>query len=110
MESESSEVRWSSFAALGDSFTDGLNDTRADGSFRGWADRVARQLAKRDPSWSYANLAIRSRKLQPILDEQVEQALALNKGVVVEIEIEELKSLCRKGQGRKREKRETHDG
>lgn len=68
------------FVAIGDSFTEGLGDwnPRFPNECRGWADRVARQLAKRDPSWSYANLAIRSRKLQPILDEQVEQALALN--------------------------------
>ena len=36
----------SSFLALGDSFTEGLDDWRADGTPRGWADRVAEQLAR----------------------------------------------------------------
>ena len=35
----------SSFLALGDSFTEGLDDWRPDGTPRGWADRVAEQLA-----------------------------------------------------------------
>jgi hypothetical protein len=30
-----------SFAALGDSFTEGLNDPRPGGGFVGWADRTA---------------------------------------------------------------------
>lgn len=65
--------------AIGDSFTEGLGDwnPRFPNSCRGWADRVARQLAKQDPEWTYANLAIRSRKLGPILDEQLEQGIAL---------------------------------
>jgi hypothetical protein len=39
----------SSFAALGDSFTEGLADPGPDGTFRGWADRFAGHLADRCP-------------------------------------------------------------
>jgi len=64
--------------AIGDSFTEGVGDERADGTVRGWADRVAEGLATAtgDPV-EYANLAIRGRKLGPIVDEQLEAALAL---------------------------------
>ncbi len=66
------------YVAIGDSFTEGVGDERTDGSLRGWADRVAEGLA--DASGEpveYANLAIRGRKLGPIVDEQLEPALAL---------------------------------
>ncbi|HEY7047482.1 MAG TPA: hypothetical protein VH373_09690 [Jatrophihabitantaceae bacterium] len=33
------------FVAVGDSFTEGLDDFRPDGSVRGWADRVAELIA-----------------------------------------------------------------
>ncbi len=72
------------FVAIGDSFTEGLGDwnPRFPNGCRGWADRVARQLAKQDPAWTYANLAIRSRRLDRIIDEQLEQALALRPTLV----------------------------
>ncbi|GAB2522918.1 SGNH/GDSL hydrolase family protein [Paramicrobacterium agarici] len=67
-----------SYVAVGDSFTEGVGDDRPDGSVRGWADFVAigLQAASADPI-GYANLAIRGRKLGPIVDEQLESALAL---------------------------------
>src|SRR5262245_26647374 len=34
-------VNWSRYVALGDSFTEGLDDPNPDGTYRGWADRVA---------------------------------------------------------------------
>ena len=66
------------YVAIGDSFTEGIGDERADGSVRGWADRVAEGLAAAggEPVL-YANLAIRGRRLGPIIDEQLEPALAL---------------------------------
>jgi lysophospholipase L1-like esterase len=66
------------YVAIGDSFTEGIGDQRADGSVRGWADRVAEGLAAAggEPVL-YANLAIRGRKLGPIIDQQLEPALAL---------------------------------
>jgi lysophospholipase L1-like esterase len=72
------------FVAIGDSFTEGVGDpdaTRPNG-LRGWADRVAEVLAGTSEGFGYANLAIRGRKLQPILDEQLEPALALQPDLV----------------------------
>ncbi|WP_439380304.1 SGNH/GDSL hydrolase family protein [Amycolatopsis lexingtonensis] len=65
--------------ALGDSFTEGVGDD--DPSYpngvRGWADRVAEQLAAREADFRYANLAIRGKLLPQILAEQLEPALAM---------------------------------
>ncbi|MFJ2618522.1 SGNH/GDSL hydrolase family protein [Glutamicibacter sp. NPDC087344] len=72
------------FVALGDSFTEGVGDwdPRLPNGVRGWADRVAKQLSKADPTWRYANLAIRSRRLGRIMDEQIDTALALNPDLI----------------------------
>lgn len=72
------------YVALGDSFTEGVGDpdpTRPNG-LRGWADRVAEVLAAADPGFGYANLAIRGRKLDAILAEQLEPAIALRPDLV----------------------------
>jgi lysophospholipase L1-like esterase len=68
------------YVALGDSFTEGVGDynPRLPNGVRGWADRVAEQLAKAGPGWEYANLAIRSKRLRHIIDEQLAPALAMN--------------------------------
>lgn len=71
-----------SFAAIGDSFTEGLDDARADGSFRGWADLVATHLAAHaaqagSAPFRYANLAVRGRLLGQIVEDQLPPALAL---------------------------------
>ncbi len=65
------------YVALGDSTTEGLEDRYPDGSYRGWADRLAAILAAADPGLRYANLAIRGRKLGQIRAEQLGPALAL---------------------------------
>lgn len=67
-----------SYAAIGDSFTEGMGDELADGTPRGWADLVALGLAHAagEPI-EYANLAIRGRKLIPLLEEQLQPAIAL---------------------------------
>lgn len=67
------------FVAVGDSFTEGVGDPhpRFPNGYRGWADRLARQLGRADPAWEYANLAIRSRLLDEVVTSQVEPALAL---------------------------------
>ena len=66
------------FVAIGDSFTEGVGDwdVRFPDGVRGWADRVAKQLSKADPEWEYADLAIRSKRLAQIVDEQIGPALA----------------------------------
>jgi lysophospholipase L1-like esterase len=67
------------FVALGDSFTEGVGDWNRNlpNGVRGWADRVAEKLAKAEPGWEYANLAVRSKRLRHVIDEQLERALAL---------------------------------
>lgn len=72
------------FVAIGDSFTEGVGDwePRLPNGVRGWADRVAKQLSKDDSGWRYANLAIRSRRLDRIVSEQIEPALALKPDVI----------------------------
>ncbi len=65
------------YVALGDSTTEGLEDPHPDGGFRGWADRLAEVLARLDPAFLYANLAIRGRKMAQIRAEQLEPALAM---------------------------------
>jgi lysophospholipase L1-like esterase len=70
---------FSSYAAIGDSFTEGVGDDLPDGRVRGWADLVAAGLAYASPQpFTYANLAIRGRLLAPIVDGQLDAALALN--------------------------------
>ena len=71
-------MTWHSFVAMGDSFTEGLDDRYPDGTFRGWADLVAGRLAvDYGPDFGYANLAIRGRLLNQIIDEQLEPTLAM---------------------------------
>lgn len=73
-----------SFVAIGDSFTEGLDDPAVGGrgGFRGWADRVAEQFAAVEPRFRYANLAVRGRKLDQILDDQLPRALDLRPELV----------------------------
>jgi lysophospholipase L1-like esterase len=53
-----------------------------DGTERGWADRFATALVQVSPGLTYANLAIRGRKMAQVLDEQFEPALALEPDLV----------------------------
>ncbi|WP_028815251.1 SGNH/GDSL hydrolase family protein [Streptomyces flavidovirens] len=68
-----------SYAAIGDSFTEGVGDPGPDGAFIGWADRLAVLLDDRVPehTFRYANLAVRGRLLDQIVAEQVPRAKAL---------------------------------
>jgi len=72
------------FVALGDSFTEGVGDKNKHlpNGVRGWADRVAEKLAKAEPGWEYANLAVRSKRLRHVVDEQLEHALALKPSLI----------------------------
>ncbi|MEE2524623.1 SGNH/GDSL hydrolase family protein [Pseudarthrobacter sp. J75] len=72
------------YVALGDSFTEGVGDNsrRLPNGVRGWADRVAEKLAKAEPGWEYANLAIRSKRLRHIVADQLEPALAMEPALV----------------------------
>jgi lysophospholipase L1-like esterase len=76
------------YAALGDSFTEGVGDPDPDrpNGVRGWADRVAEVLAEHAQAagepFGYVNLAIRGRKLGAVLDEQLDPALAARPDLV----------------------------
>jgi lysophospholipase L1-like esterase len=75
---------WTRYVALGDSFTEGIGDPEphSPGGHRGWADRVAEVLNSGTKDFAYANLAIRGRLLQQIIDEQVESALELRPDLI----------------------------
>jgi lysophospholipase L1-like esterase len=75
-------VRYRRFVAVGDSFTEGLDDRLPDGSFRGWADLVAAALAVNRPDFTYANLAVRGRLYDNIATQQVPPALEMQPDLV----------------------------
>ncbi|MFB9234690.1 SGNH/GDSL hydrolase family protein [Plantactinospora siamensis] len=76
-------MRWRSFVAVGDSFTEGMDDPYPDGTYRGWADLVATRLAaEAGPEFGYANLAIRGRLFPNIVAEQVPAALAMRPDLI----------------------------
>lgn len=82
----STEIR--SFVALGDSFTEGLDDLAADRSgYWGWADRFAQRLntqrlAAQQPGLRYANLAVRGKLLSEVAAEQIPRAIAMGPDLV----------------------------
>ncbi len=68
---------------LGDSFTEGMcDDLRSDGHHMGWADRVAVGLAAseslRGQAVQYANLAVRGKLLDQVIEEQVSSGCAMD--------------------------------
>lgn len=83
MTGEQPVVPWRRFVAIGDSFTEGLQDEIGpDGRHRGWADRVAQRLAELQPEVQYANLAVRGRLIDGVVREQVPAAVALRPDLV----------------------------
>lgn len=69
---------WKRYVALGDSFTEGMCDPDPTDPqrWRGWCDRLAAELAARNPDGlQYANVAVRGRLLPEILSEQLPVAL-----------------------------------
>jgi lysophospholipase L1-like esterase len=73
---------FTSFAAVGDSFTEGMSDGLPDGSYRGWADLLAGRLAARSPGFRYANLAVRGKLIDQIAAEQVGPAAQMRADLV----------------------------
>ena len=63
------------FVVCGDSYSEGMTDEMVDGHYRGWADRVADGLAKKSPTFTYANLAVRGKLLPQVIEDQVPIAL-----------------------------------
>jgi lysophospholipase L1-like esterase len=74
----------SRYVALGDSFTEGIGDPHPGSAngLRGWADLVASQLAVHTPDFRYANLAVRGRTMDDVLEVQVGAAIALEPDLV----------------------------
>ncbi|NXY96593.1 SGNH/GDSL hydrolase family protein [Streptomyces sp. BR123] len=73
---------YTSFVAVGDSFTEGMSDLLPDGSYRGWADLLAARLAAREPGFRYANLAVRGKLIGQIARDQAPVAAAMRADVV----------------------------
>ena len=81
---------WTRYAAIGDSFTEGMCDDDPamvrDSEFAGWADRLAvmlaEQAAQSGEQFGYANLAVRGRLLADIVGPQLDSALALSPDLV----------------------------
>lgn len=75
---------WGRYVAIGDSFTEGMSDPdpTVPDAYIGWADRLAALLAPHAPEFSYANLAVRGRKLADVAGLQLEAALALGPDLV----------------------------
>lgn len=65
------------YVALGDSQTEGLGDGDDVRGLRGWADRLAEQIARESPGLLYANLAVRGRLAGQVRAEQLAPAVAL---------------------------------
>lgn len=74
--------RFRCYVAIGDSSTEGLDDPAGDGSYRGWADRLAETVAGAQGELLYANLAVRGRRTRQILDTQLAPALAMQPDLV----------------------------
>jgi lysophospholipase L1-like esterase len=70
-------MAYARYVALGDSQTEGLADGDEASGYRGWADRLAEQLAAVNPDLRYANLAVRGRLAAQVRREQLGPALAL---------------------------------
>ncbi|MBT2385261.1 SGNH/GDSL hydrolase family protein [Streptomyces sp. ISL-11] len=73
---------YTSYVAVGDSFTEGMSDALPDGSYRGWADLLAARLASRADGFRYANLAVRGKLIGQIADEQAGPAAAMGADLV----------------------------
>jgi lysophospholipase L1-like esterase len=68
------------FVVCGDSYSEGMTDEMIGGHYRGWADRVADVLAKKSPTFTYANLAVRGKLLPQVIEDQVPIALTFVTG------------------------------
>lgn len=81
---DNAALPWTRYVAVGDSFTEGVGDPSPDspGGLRGWADRFAEVLHEKNPELAYANLAVRGKLIQQIMDEQVENALELRPDLI----------------------------
>jgi lysophospholipase L1-like esterase len=70
------------YVALGDSQTEGLWDGDDSTGVYGFADRLAVMLDAIRPGLTYANLAVRSRRIRDVLDDQLPAALAMQPDLI----------------------------
>ena len=54
------------YVALGDSSTEGLDDPKESGGYRGWSERLASHLVEVEGSLEYANLAVRGKDTREV--------------------------------------------
>ena len=75
---------WRRYVALGDSFTEGIGDPEPGSptGHRGWADRDAEVLSQQVDDFAYANLAVRGKLIEQIVETQVEPAIALKPDLI----------------------------
>jgi lysophospholipase L1-like esterase len=73
---------YASYVALGDSFTEGLDDLDPAGGYRGWADRLAEHIATSNSGLRYANLAVRGKVLRQVVADQVPRAVELRPDLI----------------------------
>jgi lysophospholipase L1-like esterase len=73
---------YSRYVAIGDSQTEGLWDGDDSVGLRGFADRLADIVDTHYPGLTYANLAVRGRRIRDLLDDQLPQALAMDPDLV----------------------------
>lgn len=70
------------YVALGDSQTEGLWDGDDVSGVRGFADRLAGRLDELNPGVLYANLAVRSRRIRDVLDDQLPRAIDMQPDLI----------------------------
>ena len=68
-------MKYKRLIVCGDSYSEGMSDEMINGQYRGWADRLADEMAKEVSGFSYANLAIRGKLLKQVIDDQLPIAL-----------------------------------
>jgi len=68
-------MKYKRLIVCGDSYSEGMSDEMVNGQYRGWADRLADEMAKEVSGFSYANLAIRGKLLKQVIDDQLPIAL-----------------------------------
>ena len=73
---------YSRYVAIGDSQTEGLWDGDDSAGLRGFADRLAVIVDSHYPGLTYANLAVRGKRIRDLLDDQLPQALAMRPDLV----------------------------
>ncbi|MDR3661652.1 MAG: SGNH/GDSL hydrolase family protein [Mycobacterium sp.] len=75
-------IGYSRYVALGDSQTEGLWDGDDNSGIYGFADRLAWRLDALRPGLQYANLAVRGRRINDVLDRQLPLAREMNPDLI----------------------------